>query len=136
MENKCRRPTVTKVTVMSKTSFKMAERFDGKKVLELLFDDDFDLPDGDDSEDEDAGESSYLGEKALDHVELRSLSEAVGIDSVDGNDYFVDGSSSCRVSASTSSEYIELENEDDDLENELLGKFQCIYVKSIKNITY
>ena len=70
-------------------------------------------------------------------MELRSLSEAVGIDSIVGNDSFVDGSSSSGVRiTSTSSEYIELENEDDDLENELLGKFQCIYVKSIKNITY
>ena len=59
-------------------------------------------------------------------MELRSLSEAIGIDSVVGNDSFVDGSSSSRFSASTSSEYIELENEDDDLENELLGKFQCV----------
>ena len=39
-------------------------------MLELLFDVDFDLPDGDDSEDEDAGESGYHREKALDHVEL------------------------------------------------------------------
>ena len=32
------------------------------------------------------------------------------MDSVVGNDSFVDGSSSSRVSASTSSDYIELEN--------------------------
>ena len=49
---------------MSKTSLKMTERFDGKIVLELLFDDDFDLPDGDDSEDEDA-ESLATSEKRL-----------------------------------------------------------------------
>ena len=91
----------------------------------MLFDDDY-LPDSDDSEDEDAGESSYLGERAPDPVELRSLNEAVSIDSVVGNDSFVDGSSSSRISASTSSDYIELECEEDDLENELLGKFLCI----------
>ena len=32
-----------------KNSLKMAERFDSKRVLELLFDDDFDLPNSDDS---------------------------------------------------------------------------------------
>ena len=94
----------------------MTERFDGMGVLELLFDDDFDLPDSDDSEDEDAGASSYLGERAPDPVELRSLNEAVSMYSVVGNDSFVDGSSSSsRVSASTSSDYIELECEEDDL---------------------
>ena len=46
----------------------MAERFDGMGVLQLLFDDDFDLPDSDDSEEEYAGASSYLRERASDPV--------------------------------------------------------------------
>ena len=39
----------------------MAEQYDCQQVLELLFDDGFELFDSSDSEEEDAGESSYLG---------------------------------------------------------------------------
>ena len=60
----------------------MAEPFDGRRVLDLLFNDEFELADSDSSEEEDGGESSYLGESPLDAAELVSLSEAIGEASV------------------------------------------------------
>ena len=54
------------VTVRSKFSLKMAERYDCQLVLELLFEDRFELFDSSDSKEEDAGVSSYLGDKPLD----------------------------------------------------------------------
>ena len=60
----------------------MAERFDGRRVFDLLFDDEFELADRDSSEEEDGGGSSYLGESPLDVAEIVSLSEAIGEASV------------------------------------------------------
>ena len=54
----------------------MAERIDRARVLELLFDDGFDLSVCDSDEDEDQV-SSYLGDEVLDPEELAALSRAV-----------------------------------------------------------
>ena len=56
---------------------KMAERIDCARVLELLFDDGFDLSDCDSDEDDEAQVSSYLGDELLDPDELAALSGAV-----------------------------------------------------------
>ena len=55
----------------------MAERIDHARVLELLFDDGFDLSDCDSDEDDEDQVSSYLGDKLLDTEELAALSRAV-----------------------------------------------------------
>ena len=56
---------------------KMAERFSRDRVLDLLFDSDFDLSDGD-SSDEDSGEGpSYLGNDELHPLELDALAGAL-----------------------------------------------------------
>ena len=55
----------------------MAERIDRARVLELLFDDGFDLPDCDSDEDGEDQVSSYLGDEVLDSEELAALSRAV-----------------------------------------------------------
>ena len=58
----------------------MAERIDRARVLELLFDDSFDLSDCDSDEDDEDDEdqvSSCLGDEVLDPEELAALSRAV-----------------------------------------------------------
>ena len=54
----------------------MAERIDRARVLELLFDDGFDLSDCDSDEDEEDQVSSYLGDEVLDPEELAALFRA------------------------------------------------------------
>ena len=66
----------------SKFTVKMAERHDSRQVLELLFADDFELSDSDGSDDEDAGECSYLGDKRLEYPDLENLREAVDYEQV------------------------------------------------------
>ena len=55
----------------------IAERIDRARVLELLFDDDFDLSDCDSDEDDEDQVSSYIGDVVLDPEELAALSRAV-----------------------------------------------------------
>ena len=55
----------------------MAERYDCQQVSELLFNDGFEFFDSSDSEEEDAGESSYLEDQPLDSEELESVHEAI-----------------------------------------------------------
>ena len=55
----------------------MAERIDHARVLELLFDDGFDLSDCDSDEDNEDQVSSYLGDEVLDPEVLAALSRAV-----------------------------------------------------------
>ena len=54
----------------------MAERIDYARVLQLLFDDGFDLSDCDSDEDDEDQVSSYLGDEVLDPEELAALSRA------------------------------------------------------------
>ena len=55
----------------------MAERIDRARVLDLLFDDGFDLSDCDSDDDDEEQVSSYLGDEVLDLEELAALSRAV-----------------------------------------------------------
>ena len=103
----------------------MAEQYDCQQVLELLFDDGFDLSDSDDSEDEDARESNYLGDEPLDLEELASVGEAVIQGSLDE----LTTRSTSIASASASPDCSEWNCEEDILEDELLGKYCCLSVK-------
>ena len=102
----------------------MAERYDCQQVLELLFDDGFELSDSNDSEEEDARESSYLGDKPLDSEELES-NEAIVHCSVDE----LTRRTTSTASTSASPDYFELDCEEDILEDYLLGKYWCLSEK-------
>ena len=60
----------------------MAERIDCARVLQLLFDDGFDLSDCDSDEDDEDQVSSYLGDELLDPEELAALCRAVSTQDV------------------------------------------------------
>ena len=64
----------------------MAERFSSERVLELLFDDDFDLSDGCSSDEDSSEGPSYLGNYELHPQDLDALTKAVSSTEVDSND--------------------------------------------------
>ena len=79
-------------------------------MLELLFDDGFDLSDCDSDEDEEDQVSFYLGDEVLDPEELTALSRAV--------------SSTQDVERSVGDGAFVTPDEENEYEDELLGKYE------------
>ena len=55
----------------------MVERLSREQVLDLLFEEDFELSDGDNSDDDLAGGTAYLGNNELHQEELNLLAQSV-----------------------------------------------------------
>ena len=89
----------------------IAERIDHARVLELLFDDGFDLSDSDRDEDDEDQVSSYLGDEVLAPGELVALSRAVSSTQDIGHS----AGDGAIVTPDEKNEYEE---------NELLGKYE------------